>query len=84
MSYFSNGKIYIIVDDVDINEEMINNTKRDFNSNSSTLRKTIPSAPTAQTLFKIKMPISAAFNRYNLFNHKDILREMEKSEWRET
>jgi len=81
MSYFINGIVYIIVPDTDITNEMINNVKKDFYTDG-TERKTTSGTP--KTLFKVRTPISAIFNGYIWYNHKDILIELDKPEWNET
>ena len=82
MSYFKNGVAYVLVPKLDVTTEMINNSKRDFNANLSTLRESNQAQDAdKKILFKVKHPFSAIFNGYPWFNHKEILVELEKSEW---
>ena len=73
MSYFKNGIAYIEIPDADITEEMVNNTKRDFNADASTLTHTNVAATIQRTIFKAKTPISPVFNGYMWNNLGDIL-----------
>ena len=73
MSYFKNGIAYIEIPDAEITEEMVNNTKRDFNSDRTTLKHTKPIADIQRTIFKVKTSISAVFNGYRWNNQDDII-----------
>lgn len=78
MSYFApRDVVYIIVPTADITTEMVNNMKMSFNSTTDTLRE----SNDGKTLFKIKVPVSAAFNGYTWYNLEDITAEMEKVGW---
>lgn len=83
MSYFNDGVEYIIVPDSAITEDMINNTKKAFNSVIDTLRGTLPEVAVAKTVFKVKDPISSAFNGFEWLNHKSVLVVMAGPEWSE-
>lgn len=79
MSYFEGGIIYIIVPTTSVTTEMINNMKVSFNSTEDTIR--VSTGTPEKKLFKVKNPISSAFNGYEWFSHNDILFELEKQEW---
>ena len=76
--YFLNDVIYIIVPTADVTNEMENNMKSSFYSASGTHRV---STDGTDTLFKVRNPISAAFNGYVWYNETDIKIELDKAEW---
>ena len=79
--FFKNDVVYIIVPTADITNEMINNMKKSFYAEQNTQRTT---NDTTQTLFKVKEPISNAFNGYVWYNEDTIAVEMAKAEWNPT
>lgn len=81
MSHFPDGVVYIIVPTLSETEEMLNNMKRSFNVTSDTLRRSDPLDLPQQTLYKVKEPVSAAFNGYTWYNWEEIQVELEASKW---
>lgn len=78
MSYFGNDIIYVIVPTIMVTEEMINNSKRDFNTDSDSLRTSVDGL---NKLFKVKQPVSSVFNGYEWYNQDDILAILATSDW---
>lgn len=82
MSYFPKGVVYILVPELSVTNEMLNNMKRDFHVNSSTIRKSNELlASDRDWVFKVKEPISAVFNGYTWYNWDDIQTELQNSRW---
>ncbi len=79
MTYFIRGVAYVIIPTADITNDMTNSIKRDFYSDGTNLRK---SNDGTSTLFKVKKPISAAFDGYRWMNRAECQVKMEESDWK--
>lgn len=82
MSYFKGEPIYIIVPTSEITEEMLNNTKMSFNSDLDSMRKTIAGVVPELTLFKMRAPVSEAFNGYAWYSIDTIRPIMATADWK--
>lgn len=78
MSYFCNARVYIIIPTSSITEEMVNNTKMNFYSDSNTLKT---SDDGTLTLFKVKTPVSSVFNGYAWYNCDGIKDKLNEGDW---
>ena len=81
MSYFCDHAIYIVVPTLSVTQEMWNNMKRDFNTDSNTARRSIDTPE--KILFKVRTPVSSVFDGYEWLNHSEVLELMKTSAWQE-
>lgn len=82
MSYIGDKVVYVIINEVDLTEEMLNIMKKDFNVtggvSTHSLRK---SKDGTQVVLKVKDLLSTVFNNYRWYSQDEILDKMSEPEW---
>lgn len=78
MSCFTNNVVYIIIPTVDITTQMENMMKTSFSADCCSIKK---NDVDTKRIFKTKLPVSEVFMSYKWYSHKEILVEIQNTEW---